>query len=300
MTPPRSDNWAGCVGLWLALVAYLVRTRNRAALLLSLYGWLAGGIGFAVGDFLNMAGRAQWGVLGRSETLRALDSWKWMEQFFGFVMGVGVGLGFTRLVRLPPIEDQARGPLRYLALGFLLIAMQWENLPRNVRVWQNGGYLGDGLFGIAPQYWVLLLALLLSALIAWAIVQRQRVGLPLVPGVAFGRAQLLFLLLLWLAVVADLTRALPALKNRSVLFVQITFWLTALACSWVALRFSGKPAPKAESEFLAADSVAWLPGWKRWLWCLAIPALLFALAKLSVTMHAEPLPGSHLRGGEGL
>jgi hypothetical protein len=131
MTPPRSDNWAGCLGLWLALVAYLVRTRNRAALLLSLYGLLAGGIGFAVGDFLNMAGRAQWGLIGRSETLRALDSWKWMEQLFGFVMGFGVGLGFARLACLRPVEDQARGPLRYVALWFLLIAMQWENLHRN-------------------------------------------------------------------------------------------------------------------------------------------------------------------------
>ena len=305
MTPPRSDNWAGCVGLWLALVVYLVKTQNRAALSVSLYGLLAGGIGFAVGDFLNMAGRAQWGLIGRSETLRALDSWKWMEQFFGFVMGFGVALGFARLKRVKPIADRAAaqmpvasdGVLRYLALWFLLIAMQWENLHRNVRVWSENGYLAQELFGVAPQHWVWLVAVLLSALLSWAIVRHRRGKLGLVPNTSFGRAQLLFLLLLWLAVVADFTRALPSLKGRGVLFVHLTFWLTALVCSLLVLWLSEKSAAEFSEDGVAADDVAWVLGRRYW-WCWAIiPVLLFVLAKLTVALHAQPLPGSHLRFG---
>jgi hypothetical protein len=313
MTPPRSDNWAGCVGLWLALVVYLIKTRNRAALSLSLYGLLAGGLGFAVGDFLNMVGRAQWGLIGRSETLRGLDSWKWMEQFFGFVMGFGVALGFAGLRRLKPAADQiadqmsvpvapveSDGVLRYLALWFLLIAMQWENLHRNVRVWSESGYLAEGLFGITPQRWVWLVAVLLSALLSWVIVRHRSGGLELVPSTAFGRAQLLFLLLLWLAVVADFTRALPALKSRSVLFVHLTFWLTAFVCTLIVLRLSGKSEVDFSEGGMAADEVVWVLGWKYWWGWAMVPILLFVLAKLSMAMHDQPLPGSHLRIGAGL
>lgn len=226
MTPPRSDNWAGCVGLWLALVVYLYRTRKRAALLLSCYGLLAGGIGFASADFVNMMGRAQWGFLGASDTFRGMDAWKWMEQLFGFVMGFGVALGFARLAKSlspPPIEngaDEAPGSLRFLSLAFLLIAMPWENLHKNITDWTKANVLADGLFGLTPQAWFLLLALLLAAVLALALWQHCRDELPFIPQAAFGRAQLLFLALLWLAVVADFARVIPVLKSKGVLYVH--------------------------------------------------------------------------------
>ncbi|MBN2131998.1 MAG: hypothetical protein JW741_21025, partial [Sedimentisphaerales bacterium] len=58
MTPPRSDNWAGCVGLFVALVLYLLRRRERAAVALAGWGFVIGGLGFVIGDFVNMLGRA--------------------------------------------------------------------------------------------------------------------------------------------------------------------------------------------------------------------------------------------------
>ncbi|HEX4946227.1 MAG TPA: hypothetical protein VFZ34_06175 [Blastocatellia bacterium] len=295
MTPPRSDNWAGCVGLWLALLGYLYKTRNRAALLLSAYGLLAGGVGFAVADFVNMMGRAQWGLIGASETLRGMDAWKWMEQGFGFVMGFGVALGFGRLAQqlAPPVEAKAPGALRFVALAFLLIAMQWENLHKNVLAWLESKTLVDGLFGLLPQRWFLFVALLLSAVLAYAIWKHCHDELPFVPADAFGRAQLLFLALLWLAVVADFTRVIPVLKNKGVLYVHVTFWLTALLCTVlvIALRAASSPV----SDAVARDDAAWRLGWKYALGWLAVPLLLFALAKFTLALHTEPLPGSRTR-----
>ena len=86
MTPPRSDNWSGCVGMFIAIVFYLIYRQNRAALKVTLCGFLTGGIGFAVGDFVNMLGRAQWGPIGRFNAMQGLDYWKWMEQLFGLIM----------------------------------------------------------------------------------------------------------------------------------------------------------------------------------------------------------------------
>lgn len=292
MTPPRSDNWAGCVGLWLAFVIYLYKTKNRMALRLSFYGVLAGGIGFAVADCVNMAGRAKWGFIGSSETLSSLDSWKWMEQLFGFIMGLGVALGFARAARnvAPPVEDETPGSLHFVSLLFLLIVMQWENLQRNVQTWTTGNYLTEGLFGISPQKWILLLAFLLSAVIAFVIWQYHRHGLPLIPADAFGRAQMLFLLLLWIALVADFTRALPVMKSKGVLFVHLTFWLTAMLCTLIVLTLQQNAT---KPSIIEAD--AWQLNWKFGLLWVAVPLMIFLLARVSVGMHSEPLPGSHLR-----
>lgn len=297
MTPPRSDNWAGCVGLWVALAVYLYRTRNRAALLLSCYGLLAGGIGFAVADGVNMAGRAQWGFLGATETFRGMDAWKWMEQLFGFVMGLGVALGFARLAKnlSPPIEDEEAGSMRFFALLFLLIAMQWENLSKNLKDWTASQTLGDGLFGLAPQRWFFIVALLLSAVLAWAIWKHCRGDLPFVPTDAFGRAQLLFLSLLWLAVVADFTRVIPVLKSKGVLYVHVTFWLTALLCTMIVLLL--RKGTAAMKDAVASDDTSWRLKWQYGICWLAVPLLIFTLAKLTMAMHTEPLPGSHLRFG---
>jgi len=296
MTPPRSDNWAGCVGLWIALLVYLIRTRNRAAVMLSLYGLLAGGVGFAVGDLFNMLGRAQWGPIGRFEILQRLDSWKWMEQSFGLIMGFGTALGFARMARghlTPPLEDEPPGLLRYVSLLFLFVVVWWQNLHKNVRAWVEEGHLADWVLGIAPQRWMLIVALLLTGAIVWAIVRYRRDGLAFIPANAFGRAQLLFLLILWIAIVADFTRAFPAMKVRGVLFVHLTFWLTALICTLIVLSL-GANAVVVNGPALAEDD-RWRLGWKHWaLWAL-VPVLIFALARLSVASHAGPLPGSHLR-----
>ncbi|MFQ6036637.1 MAG: hypothetical protein ACE5NM_12440, partial [Sedimentisphaerales bacterium] len=114
MTPPRSDNWSGCIGLFIALAVYLIRRKDRTALMLALYGFLAGGIGFAVGNFVHMLGRAQWGPIGQYKALQGLDYWKWMEQLFGLIMGLGVGIAFLRRVRpklAAPAEDESSGNL---------------------------------------------------------------------------------------------------------------------------------------------------------------------------------------------
>lgn len=292
MTPPRSDNWAGCVGLWIAFAVYLYRTNRRVALRLSLIGLLAGGIGFAVADWVNMLGRAKWGFIGSSETLRALDSWKWMEQLFGFIMGGGVAWGFARAAQTvaPPEEDEAPGNLHWVSLLLLLLAIPWENWPRNVQTWAEGNWLAEGLFGVAPQRWFLLVAVLLSLLVAFVVWQYHRGGLAMIPSDAFGRAQMLFLLLLFAALVVDFTRALPSLKARGVLFVHLTFWLTALLCAFIVLTLRQVAAVPVINE-----SRTWQLNWKFALWWAAMPLLLFALARFSVSMHNEPLPGSRLR-----
>jgi hypothetical protein len=297
MTPPRSDNWAGCVGLLAALLFYLFRTRNRAALMLCSYGVLAGGIGFAVADFVNVLGRGQWGPVGRFEALHDLDYWKWMEQLFGLLMGLGVAFGFRHCVQgklAVLVEDEPPGPLRFLAPFFLLVVMMWENLFKNVRTWALDKNIRDALFGIEPQEWFLVVGILLSACVVVALVRHRRRPLRLLPADSFGKAQLLFLLILWITVIAAFMQAFPKMHGKAVLLVHVTFWITAAICTLMVVTLPG-PDREESRHALSAEDPSWLPGWKYALCWLAMPLLVLGLAALSVASHGEALPGSNVR-----
>ena len=301
MTPPRSDNWAGCVGLCVALCVYLWRARHRAALSLVSFGALAGGAGFAIGDFGQMLGRANWGIIGRFTALQGLGYWKWMEQLFGLLMGAGVAFGVARLVKLnltPPEEDQSNGWSRPTASDaavlFLLLVIAWENFPRNVSRWVADGQLGESLFGLSPARWFALTAVLLTLLVIAAL-RRYRAGaLPMIPASPFMRAQWLFLFLLWFFLAVDFTQAFPVMKERAVLLVHVSFWLTALACTWLTItQHSPKDSPEVAPR--NADDSDWTRGRFFWLaWALA-PLLIFALAWLTLGAHDMPLSGSQKR-----
>ncbi|TKJ33188.1 MAG: hypothetical protein CEE38_21265 [Planctomycetes bacterium B3_Pla] len=297
MTPPRSDNWSGCVGLFVALILYLVRRQNRAALMIALCGFLAGGIGFAVGDFVNMLGRAQWGPIGRLEALQGLDYWKWMEQLFGLIMGAGVGMVFLRCVRpklAPPAEDEDGRNLNTVGLVFLLIVMMWSNLHKNVLNWAKGDHIPDHFFGVRTEWWFLLVGLLLSAAVLMAIIRRRRQELPLAPSSAFGRGQLLFLLILWVAIAGAFVQAFPGMARKGAFFVHTTFWITGGICSLVVLSLSGKPRTPTDLQLTPSD-ISWRPGVRYWIGWLLVPILILLLAYLTVSSHDGPLSGSHLR-----
>lgn len=305
MTPPRSDNWAGCVGLFVALLAYLYKQKDRAAFALALYGFLAGSIGFAVGDFVNMLGRAQWGPIGHYEALQGLDYWKWMEQLFGLIMGLGTGLAFLRYVRAklaPPAEDQSDGKLNTVALLFLLLVMMWSNLSKNVRNWSKGQRIPEQLFSIRIEWWFLLVGVMLSVMVVIAIVRYRRqslpagrmAGLPLAPSSPFGRAQLLFMALLWIPIIGALLQAFPGMATKGVFFVHTTFWITGAICSIIVLSLSGQAGPLAAPELPASDCF-WKPGIKYWMTLLLVPLFVLVLAYLTVASHKEPLFGSQLR-----
>ena len=246
MTPPRSDNWAGCVGLFAALLVCLLRRRDRTAVMLAGWGFLIGGVGFVLGDFVNMLGRAQWGPIGRHEALHGLDYWKWMEQGFGLIMGLGVGAVFLQRVRTSlstPPEDSRGKRLTLVSFLLLLVVMMWANLSKNVANWIKGNHIPQEVLGMDSTGWFLAIGLLLSAVAAVAIVRQYRGRLTLAPASEFGRAQMLFLIVLWVPVVGAFMQALPGLSGRGVFLVQASFWITAALCSLILVNLTGEPRP---------------------------------------------------------
>lgn len=297
MTPPRSDNWAGCVGLFVALLAYLHRRRDRTATMLGAYGFLIGGLGFVLSDFVNMLGRAQWGPVGRYEILHGLDYWKWMEQSFGLIMGLGVGAVFLGRVRsrlAGPDEDTDAPWLQNAALVFLLIVVMWANLFKNARNWAAQKLLPPEVLGLTSPWWLLIIGILLSAVVLVAILRQPRARLTLPgPGV-FARGQLWFLLVTWIAVLGASTQAWSGMASRGVFLVHASFWISAGLASLIVVSLTpaeGKPVVAP----VAADDVTWRTRPIFWICLFLTPIIVYTVARLTVAAHAAPLPGSHAR-----
>jgi len=79
--------------------------------------------------------------------------------------------------------------------------------------------------------------------------------------------------------------------------VQVKFWLLACVCSMIAILSSPEMLQTSVPEVDSSDPSdgRWLPGWRFWLIWVMVPFFLFVLAKATLSMHSEPLPGSQLR-----
>ena len=84
MTPPRSEAWASCVGMTVAMFWYMLRNRHYSALRVAIFAGLGGGFGFAFGDFLQ--------VLGTVSEIK-FNFWNVMEYSIGFFGGIGMAYG---------------------------------------------------------------------------------------------------------------------------------------------------------------------------------------------------------------
>ena len=93
----RSESWGGVLGVLIALVIFLVRRRNWAALMLSLYGTVGGGLAFALAVFVHNLLVTRWGPFAQVQL--PLCAWRLTEVTFGGLMGFALALGTLRLLR---------------------------------------------------------------------------------------------------------------------------------------------------------------------------------------------------------
>lgn len=96
MTPPRSEAWAACFGMTVAMFWYMIRNRQHSAMRLAVFAGLGGGFGFAFGNFLQ--------VMGNVSGIK-FNFWNVMEYSIGFFGGVGMAYG-TFTSEWPQTEEK--------------------------------------------------------------------------------------------------------------------------------------------------------------------------------------------------
>jgi hypothetical protein len=86
VNPPRSEVWAVCLGVAVALTWNLIRNKNYVALRVAIFSSLGAGFGFAFGNFLQVLGSVSeihfnfWNVMEYSlGFFSIIETWKWIS-----------------------------------------------------------------------------------------------------------------------------------------------------------------------------------------------------------------------------
>ncbi|MCG3196648.1 MAG: hypothetical protein HUU16_02135 [Candidatus Omnitrophica bacterium] len=296
--PYRSEGWGGVVGILAVLLLYLIRQRNRAALMLCLYGVVGGGLAFALAVFVRHPIRVSWGPF---EAWGGAMQWKIAEESFGLFMGFAIALGALRLARgglAPATEDTSRVRLDLFAVFVILVAIPWINLRRAPMAWieRYQAVTHEPVAGLAPWVWFLLVGLTLSTLALYALARYARGKLPIAPDSAYGKGAAVLLLLVWVTVVGAFVAHLPGARGHVLSLEDISF--VALAAILTVMVLSRCPR---EEETPAActpySDPKWNVGRGHALTWVCVPLVLIAITSLSMAMQEGAASGARKRFG---
>ncbi len=236
MTPPRGDNWSGCLGMTVAALWWLARIGMAPAARAGIVCGFLGGMGFAAASMLKLVE-----VTSGYET-----NWhSILEQTTGLFNGLALAAAMSPLARSvpPPIEDDRRSTSAP-ALAFVVLAITYLNLRKNAGEWVRVGAMPESMAGLSTAVWFDLTYFLIALTLMTLMARHARQPLAIVPATAIGRGQLLFVgLLAWL-VVGNFERALvrftaPRLVTEWVI-VAVSLACTVLVVGWPP---SDRPTP---------------------------------------------------------
>lgn len=296
--PYRSESWGGVLGILIALMIYLYRTRNHAALLLCRYGLLGGGFAFALAVFIRHPIRVGWGPFA---SWGGMLQWKIAEESFGLLMGIALALGALQLLRgqlAPPVEDRPRKPLDIFSVFVAIVVLLWMNARRTPMRWieRHHAIGSDPVAGLAPWAWYVVFGLILTALALIALRLYARDALALAPRSAFGKGALVFLFLMWCTLATGFTMDLPAAQSGGYPLVELTFMVLAGGAT-ATLLLLGSPPPLAPSTGVSPSDPVWKPGRGMAFTALLAAPVLVIISLLSMAMQDGPVAGARLRFG---
>jgi len=303
LAPPyRSESWGGFIAVLAVLIHHLAKQRNRAGFLITFYGALAGGVGFVLALLVRHPILVRWGPWATSTTT---ITWKWAEESFGFFMGLGVALAVVRVLRgqlVPPDENVDRTRSDTFSAFVLLIAVMWMNLRRNVVDW---GHRYDVLphhrmAGLWAWQWFFVVGVFLTALGLYVLWKARKGDLKaLIPETHFGKGALLFLLVLWIAQFGVATHRFADWKQGDDVLVEVSYWLLAIATTWLLLARSREGAAVRAGPISGASASdrRWCVGGRYWLCWALVPVLVVTATLLAMGMQEGPHRRGRLRFG---
>ncbi len=284
LSPPRSDNWAGMVGLFAGLLIFFIRNKLTSAIWASLLAFWFSGIAFSTGDLFQTLGSA---------TGISLDWWKVMEQSFGLIMGMGVAWIFLKLRTALPALEESSTPSKWpedFSVFFVLGIVPFLNYKKAFPHLLGKKLAPETLLGIHTQFWFLLAFFLFLLVLLIFLIKNRRWKLSFLPELQMAKALLFFLEFLWLSVAVDfLPHLLPL--NRIPLIVEGSFWVSGVLLTlYVVLAqwpvFSDSKGSRQEVFKWRSILVSGL---------FFFVILILAQTFVSLISHEKPLPGAHIR-----
>lgn len=228
MTPPRSDDWAGILGVFFGASIWFLRNGMAPVAFASWVSGILGGVGFSGAAWLKLmlVALGNPNIKGIApETIEAWSHWQnsnwhsFLEQSYGFINGLAIAVAMGMLAYRKGHtqgDPEQRRWTEPLAVGFVLFLLLYLNIYKNVRVWVESecvpammqAPLIDSITWSA-EAWFNLIWIALSAAGLGLLFLHLRRPIALIPEQWLGKGQLLYLVFLWAIVVANFTRAIP-------------------------------------------------------------------------------------------
>jgi hypothetical protein len=263
MTPPRGDNWSGCLGMTGGLFWYCRRAGMPEVARAGIVCGFIGGIGFAAASMLKLV----------EITSGYQTNWhSILEQTTGLFCGIGLAVAIAELAaRTPELASREPGSqgIEPVALCFVLLGITYINLRKNVARWVSVRAMPREMAGIPAWVWFDIGYVLLAFAFLVLLLRHRRRRLPIAPESWVGKGQLLYLGLLWWVVVGNFERALVAFSAERLVTEGVIF-AVALFCTLILVLApeskDGTPAEQLSPrvahlpEGMAATAVVGLAG----------------------------------------
>jgi hypothetical protein len=228
MTPPRGDNWSGCLGMFAGLMVYCRRARLPDVALAALVTGTLGGIGFASAVMLKLV----------EVTSGLATNWHSIyEQTAGLFNGLALAAAMAIVARRTPrLSDDAPVPrwTEAYAVALVLLGITYLNLRKNSGTWIKEGGMARVLYGLPPAVWFDLAYAALAVAIVIPLIRHLREPVPIVPASWVGKGQLLYVAFLWWMVVGNFERALTGFAEQR-LVTEGVIHLNACICTLLVL-----------------------------------------------------------------
>jgi hypothetical protein len=302
--PPRSDDWAGILGVYLAGIVWSCRYGLKPVAQVMSVGGMLGGISFAtvpmIRFFLRYPGHPWRFPEGVSESLAHYQSANWhsvLEQMHGFGHGLAIAIAMSMLWRRQPISatsQQTRHWTAAFSATFVLFVVGYLNLHKLVETWVGNKSVPPVLkapfievLEATPLIWFCVVwwtAATVCAILMAIHLQRR---LEIVPSSWIGKGQLIYVLFVWMMVIGNLMRAIPGFTIGR----MVTEWVLFMNAILATLLIVALPRP-------ALPATVWqqYPAWRSlsgtWLRGLAVTSVLMcAYAFMTLAMYQEHLKG---------
>jgi hypothetical protein len=302
--PPRSDDWAGILGVFIAGVAWFRRNGLRSVSHVMSIGFILGGIAFATVPMIRFVLRYPghpWRFPdGVPEPFAHYQSANWhsiMEQMHGFGLGIALAIAMAMLWRRQKCDEcheRIGGWTVAFSVLFVWFGIGFLNLHKLVETWIAKGAISGTLkaplveFAEAtPLAWFAVTWWTAAAVCGLLLALHLRRRLDVVPATWTGKGQLIYIVFLWLMVIGNLQRAIPGFTDGR----MATEWVLFMNASLATLLILGLPRP-AIDEKPSPQYPEWRSLRTIWLWGLSgAAALMCAFAFLTLTMYQEHLEG---------
>jgi hypothetical protein len=272
MTPPRSEEWAACLGMAAALTWYMVRQEMYSALRVALITGFGAGFGFALGNFFQ--------VIGHVLEIK-FNFWNVMEYTLGFFGGSSMAYAVFTSEWEEKIQSAKSRTWLVAAIVLLLVIplIMWEQNTYPEKMHKNLSQLSVGI-----PFWFSSLVVYVPYLLFFAVsyywISKTKRQDHVTSEHMVGLYRIYFGLYILLSILV--TGAFLSIHR-----IEQYLYLVNFA---VILYYLPKTQPTFSQEKMHGRSYA-----MNMVWFLVFTAILAVVASSS---HSEDLRGAHYRFGE--